>query len=204
MIKALLAAAVLMTTVLPAAAHEEESENLIISHPWSRATAPNQKVGAVFMEIQSKTGKPDRLIGGSTPDAEKVEIHNHIKDGDVMRMRRVDGVDIPAKGSVKLAPGGYHVMLMGLKAPLLEETVIPLTLTFEQAGDVEIEAVIESAGARGAASAPMKKMKTSTMDTMMKEGAMEHGAGHSAMQNEGHGTGKGSVHSQEHKDGSAK
>lgn len=200
MIKVLLAAAIVMSTMLPVAAHEEESENLIISHPWSRATAPNQKVGAVFMEIRSKTGQPDRLIGASSPDAEKVEIHNHIKDGDVMRMRQVDGVDVPADGSVELAPGGYHVMLLGLKAPLFEETVIPLTLKFEKAGNVEIEAIVEAAGARAASSAPMKKMEMKTMDIMMKEGAMDHGSGHG-----GHkATKHDSDHDQEHKHGSSK
>jgi len=185
MLKILLAATLVFTTILPAAAHEEGSENLVISHPWSRATAPNQKVGAVFMKIRNKTDVTDHLIGGSTPDAAKVEIHNHIKDGNVMRMRRVESVEIPANGSVELAPGGFHVMLMGLKAPLFEETVVPLTLTFKNAGDVEIEAVIEAAGARTATSAPMK-MKTK--DIMMKEGAMEH---------EGQ-------HGQDHKTGSAK
>lgn len=195
MIKILLAAAIVMSTILPAAAHEEESENLIISHPWSRATAPSQKVGVVFMEISSKTGKPDRLIGGSTPDAEKVEIHNHVKDGDVMRMRRVDGVDVPANGSIKLEPGGYHVMLLGLKTPLFEETVIPLTLIFEKAGTVEIEAVVEAAGARAAATAPMKKMKTKTMDIMMKEGEMDHESTHGNQKPAAHGN----DHDQGHK-----
>jgi copper(I)-binding protein len=175
MIKILLAAAILATTILPALAHEEKSETLSISHPWSRATAPNQKVGAVFMEIKTRNGEADRLVGGSSPDAEKVEIHNHIMDSGVMRMRRIDGVDIPAEGSVELAPGGFHVMLLGLKAPLLEETVIPLTLIFEKAGAVEIEAVVEAAGARGASGTSMKH---DGMKMDMKDGGMKHGSGH--------------------------
>lgn len=176
MLKTLLAAVIMLTATLPATAHTEESEHLTISHPWSRATAPNQKVGAVFMEISTRDGKADRLIGGSTPDAEKVEIHNHVMDGDVMRMRRIDGVDIPAEGSVTLAPGGYHVMLIGLKGPLLEENVIPLTLIFENAGKVEIEAVVEAAGARGASGSPMPKMDMKH-DGMEKQG-MKPGGGH--------------------------
>jgi hypothetical protein len=141
----------------PVWAHEEKSEHLTISHPWSRATAPSQKVGAVFMTIKTNGNSLDRLIGAQSPDAETVQIHNHTMDNGVMRMRRVDGVTIPADGEAVLAPGGFHIMLIGLKAPLFEETVIPLTLVFEKAGKVEIEAVIEAAGARQATS-PNKPM----------------------------------------------
>lgn len=140
----------------PATAHEEKSGDFTISHPWSRATAPSQKAAAVFMEIHNHGQTSDRLIGGASPDAERVEIHGHFRDGDIMRMRRVDGVEIPAGGSARLAPGGFHVMLMGLKGPLLEETVIELILTFEKAGEVEIEAVVEAAGAAGTSAAGEK------------------------------------------------
>ena len=122
MIRILLAVNVLLASVLPVNAHEEKSEHLVISHPWSRATAPSQKVGAVFMEVQTRTDHGDRLIGASSPDAEKVGIHNHVRSGDVMRMHQIEGIDIPAEGSVKLEPGGMHLMLIGLKAPLFEET----------------------------------------------------------------------------------
>ncbi|MEP4377846.1 MAG: copper chaperone PCu(A)C [Alphaproteobacteria bacterium] len=150
----------------PAGAHEEKSEHLTISHPWSRATAPSQKVGAVFMTIKTKGNNTDRLIGARSPDAETVQIHNHTMVDGVMRMRPVDGVTIPAEGEAVLEPGGFHIMLIGLKAPLFEETVIPLTLEFENAGKVEIEAVIEAAGARqpSAATKPMP--------------STNHGAGH--------------------------
>lgn len=158
----------------PALAHEEKSEHLTISHPWSRATASSQKVGAVFMTIATNGDRTDRLIGGESPDAETVQIHGHSMDGDVMRMRPVDGVPIPATGEAVLEPGGFHVMLIGLKAPLFEETVIPLTLIFEKAGKVEIEVVIKEAGARKASgsSEPMSGGK----DSMGKQGG--HG-GHS-------------------------
>ncbi len=176
MLKLVFAAALLVTSVFPATAHEEKSETLTIIHPWSRATAPSQKVGAVFMEIKSSTGKTDRLIGASSPDADITELHGHIREGDIMRMRRVEGgIEVPAKGSVKLAPGGFHVMLIGLKAPLFEETTIPLTLTFEHAGPVEIEAVVESAGSSGSSGAEkMEKMDHMKMDH--KKGSMPHGA----------------------------
>lgn len=132
----------------PAWAHKEKSEHLTISHPWSRATASSQKVGAVFMTITTNGSNEDRLIGAQSPDAETAQIHGHTMVNDVMRMRPVDGVAIPADSEAVLEPGGFHIMLIGLKAPLFEETVIPLTLEFEKAGKVEIEVVIEAAGAR--------------------------------------------------------
>lgn len=149
LLAALVVAAATFGTDWSAQAHEEKFEDLAISHPWSRATASNQKVGAVFMEIETKTGRPDRLIGASTPDAEKVEIHDHVRSGDVMRMRRIESLDIPAEGAAKLSPGGQHLMLIGLKAPLFEDTVFPMSLTFEKAGTVEIEVIVEAAGAGG-------------------------------------------------------
>ncbi len=152
----------------PVWAHEEKSENLTISHPWSRATAPSQKVGAVFMSIKTNGNNEDRLIGAESPDAETVQIHGHTMVNDVMRMRPVDGVDIPGTGEAVLAPGGFHIMLIDLKAPLFEETVIPLTLVFEKAGKVEIEAVIEAAGAG---------QSTTAADSMTTEGnGAKHGA----------------------------
>jgi len=147
----------------PALAHEEKSEHLTISHPWSRATAPSQKVGAVFMTITTNGNNTDRLIGAQSPDAETVQIHGHTMDNGIMRMRPVDGIPVPADGEAVLAPGGFHIMLIGLKAPLFEETVIPLTLIFETAGQVEIEAVIEAAGARQP-SALAKPMSTEDKD----------------------------------------
>lgn len=156
MLKILLTTTAILATVLPANAHEEKSDKLTITHPWTRATAPSQKVGVVFMEIETTTGKADRLLFASSPDAEKVEIHGHTREGDIMRMRRLEsGIEVPAKGSVKLAPGNFHIMLIGLTAPLLEETTIPLMLTFKNGGTVSIEAVVESAGSGGSSAKPM-------------------------------------------------
>jgi copper(I)-binding protein len=153
----LLILAVLAATVPPALAHEEKSEHLTISHPWTRATAPTQKTGVVYMEISANASKPDRLIGAFSPDAEITQIHGMQQDGDILRMRTVEAVEIPAEGKAELKPGGTHIMLIGLKAPLFEETVIPLTLTFERAGKVEIEAVVEAPAARAASSPGQEK-----------------------------------------------
>ncbi|MBO6782833.1 MAG: copper chaperone PCu(A)C [Alphaproteobacteria bacterium] len=164
MIKTTITALALLATLAatPATGHEEKTGSFTISHPWARATASSQTAGAVFMEIHNHGDTDDRLVGAASPDAERVEIHGHLRDGDVMRMRRVDGIEVPAGGTAVLAPGGFHVMLMGLKSPLFEDTLTELTLTFEKAGDIEIEVVVEAAGATGASSAT---------------GKMDHGSG---------------------------
>ncbi len=161
MIRTLIAALTVLLTVSAAQAHEEKTGDLVISHPWTRATASTQKVGAVFMKIENHGNSADRLIGASSPDAETVEVHGHFMDGDVMRMRRVDGVVVPAEGTATLAPGGYHIMLIGLKALLLEETQIELTLEFEHAGKIEIDAIVEAPSYQGPGKG-MGSMKTGT------------------------------------------
>lgn len=149
-----LALIVALTTLAPAAfAHEEKSEHLRISQPWTRATASTQKAGAVYMKISTNGSEPDRLIGASSPKAEITQIHGMKQDADILRMRAVEAVEIPADGEAELKPGGTHIMLIGLKAPLFEKTVISLTLIFERAGEVEIEAVVEAPAARAASSA---------------------------------------------------
>ena len=118
-----------------------------IEDPWSRATAPGAKVGAGYMKITS--GAADRLVGASTPAAQRVELHVTMKEGDVMRMREVKAYDIPAKGGFELKPGGAHLMLVDLKAPLKEGTKVPVTLRFEKAGEVKVELQVRALGASG-------------------------------------------------------
>ncbi len=135
-----------------AQAHEHTKGPLTVVHPWSRATAPSQKAGGVFLKIKNASDQPDRLIGVESDLSEVVSLHAMIRDGDVMKMRPVDGgVEVPANGEAVLAPGGIHVMLIGLREQLIKETTIPLTLIFERAGRIEIDAVVESAGSRGPA-----------------------------------------------------
>lgn len=123
---------------------------LTIVQPWSRATAPSQKAGGVFLRIENAGDRPDRLIGIETELADTASLHAMIRDGEVMKMRPVaGGLEVPANGQVVLAPGGRHVMLIGLRAQLVKDTAIPLTLIFERAGRIEIEAVVEAAGSRG-------------------------------------------------------
>ena len=123
-----------------------------IEKPWTRATAPGAQVGAGYMTIRN-AGAADRLIGASSPAAAKVELHTHVNDNGVMKMREVPGgYEIPAKGSFELKPGGAHLMFMNLKAPLKEGDKVPVTLKFEKAGEVKTELPV---GGMGSGSAPM-------------------------------------------------
>lgn len=118
-----------------------------IGDPWTRATPPGSKIGAGYMTIRSTVA--DRLVGAATPAAARVELHVTEKKGDVMRMRQVKAYDIPAGGSFELSPGGAHLMLVDLKAPLQEGAKVPVTLRFEKAGEVEVELQVRALGASG-------------------------------------------------------
>ena len=118
-----------------------------IENAWSRATAPGAKVGAGYFTIRNKSAAPDRLLGASSPAAARVETHVIEKQGEVLRMREVKGYAVPAKGSFELKPGGPHLMLVDIKAPLKEGDRVPLTLKFEKAGEVAVELRVERLGA---------------------------------------------------------
>lgn len=121
--------------------------NIRIRQPFARATPA--KVGGVFMTLQNSGVAADRLVKAESPVAASVELHTHIKDGDAMRMRPVSDIPVPAGGTTKLEPGGYHIMLIGLKQPLKEGERVPLTLTFEKGGSITIEVPVQKAGAAG-------------------------------------------------------
>lgn len=141
-----LAAALLST---PASAHEYKLGALDIDHPWSRATLPGAKVAAGYLTIRNGGSEPDRLVSVSAEISGRGEVHEMaVKDG-VMTMRRLaDGLEIPAGGEVKLAPGSYHIMFLELKTPAVEGTKFPGTLTFEKAGALDVEFSVEKAGGK--------------------------------------------------------
>ncbi len=114
---------------------------------WARATAPGQAVGAAYATLTSPA--PDRLVGVQTPITPRAELHTMTMDGSVMRMRPVNGVALPAGQPVALAPGGTHIMLMDLKAPLKPGEHFPLTLRFAHAAPVTVDVPVEPIGARG-------------------------------------------------------
>ncbi len=120
-----------------------------IEKPWARATAPGAKVAGGYMVIRNAGAAGDKLVSASSPVAAKVELHVHINDNGVMRMREVKGYDVPAKGAFELKPGGAHLMFMNLKRPLKEGEKVPVTLKFEKAG--ELKAEFQVGGMGGAA-----------------------------------------------------
>jgi copper(I)-binding protein len=134
-LSALLVAAGLMLA-LPALAQVR------VDGAWARPTVPGQQGGGGFLSLTSSGG--DRLIGGSTPLAQRFELHTMAMKGDVMEMRQIDAIELPAGKTVELKPGGLHVMFIGLKQPLALGTRVPVTLRFEKAGEVQVEFEVAS------------------------------------------------------------
>jgi periplasmic copper chaperone A len=111
-----------------------------IAGAFSRATLPNAPVGAGYLVITNKGATDDRFVSASAAFAGETQLHTMTMEGDVMKMNELgDGIVIPAGGSVTFAPGGNHVMFMKLTQPLVEGTQIPVTLTFEKAGSIEVQ-----------------------------------------------------------------
>ncbi len=141
-----LVGAVMAAALLPMAvhAHEYRVGDVEIGHPWAKATAGQAVNGAAYLTLADKGSAADRLLSAQTPAAEKAELHTHLMEDGVMKMRRIDGVDLPAGGAlVEFKPGGLHIMLLGLKAPLKEGDKVPLTLTFEKAGTVTVDIAVQ-------------------------------------------------------------
>ncbi len=118
--------------------------DISLDHPWSRATPANAPVGAGYVSIRNSGVAADRLVSATADVAGKVEIHEMAMDGGVMKMRQVQGIDIPAGKSAELKPGGYHLMFMGLKQPLKAGDTVKGSLTFEKAGTVPVEFKVEA------------------------------------------------------------
>ena len=116
---------------LPLAAYAQSAQSVEVKEAWVRGTVPAQKVTGAFMEITGKSAA--RLVSADSPVAAAVEIHKMTMQNGVMKMFPVDGIDIPAGKTVKLAAGGYHVMLMGIKQQMKPGDRVPLKLTFELA-----------------------------------------------------------------------
>jgi copper(I)-binding protein len=129
-------------------AQAQSSGSIVIEKPFSRATPSGAKIGAGYMTITNKGNAADRLVSASSPVAGKVEIHEMAMQDNVMKMRALaNGLSIEAGKTVSLAPGGYHLMLMDLKAPLKIGDKVPVTLNFEKAGKVDVTLDVGSIGA---------------------------------------------------------
>jgi len=131
--KMVTATILLATALLASVAHAQ----ITVQDAWMRATPPGAKIAAGYLTIRN-AGSADRLVGATSPAAERVETHVTARDGDMMRMREVKGYDVPAKGTLELKPAGAHLMLVNIKAPLKEGTSVPVTLMFQNAGDIKV------------------------------------------------------------------
>lgn len=148
--RALLGAALLPLVAASAHAQETTAGALRIASPWTRAAGAGA-TGVGYMAIRNTGSTPDRLVAARSAAARVVELHTHIRDGDIMRMRPVAAIDLPPGQEVRLQPSGFHLMLIGLSAALRQGERVPVTLVFERAGEVEVQFSVESAGARGPA-----------------------------------------------------
>lgn len=140
--------AALVLAAIPASAHDYAAGDIAILHPWTRAAGANGN-GAGFLRLRNGGTQPDRLLSATSPAARVVELHTMERDGDVMRMRPVRDIAVAPGATVELRPGGFHIMLIGLTAPMAQGGRVPLTLRFERAGEVQVELAVEAAGARG-------------------------------------------------------
>jgi copper(I)-binding protein len=142
------------------------SNTITIEHPWARATPAGAKTGAAYVTLINTGPSADRLLGATSPMAEKIQFHSVLEEVGVSRMREMPAVEIAAGAKVVFKPGDMHMMMVGLKQPLKEGQTIPLALRFEKAGNVDVTVSVAKVGA----------MQPGDMDGLM------HGAG-KAMQN---------------------
>ncbi|OAN53145.1 hypothetical protein A6A04_14400 [Paramagnetospirillum marisnigri] len=143
--KTILLAAALLLSALPAIAADIQ-----VSGAFMRAAPVAGGNGAAFLTVTNH-GADDRLVSAEASISRTVELHTHVKDGDVFRMRKVESIAVPAHGAAELKPGGDHIMFIGLTAPAKEGTKVALTLVFEKAGKIEVDVPVLAPGAMGAA-----------------------------------------------------
>jgi copper(I)-binding protein len=142
--------AVLVPLCSAASAEEYKLGALTIKDPWARATPKGASVGGGYVIVTNNGPEPDRLIGASLADAGRVELHEMSMVGSVMKMRPVtDGMEIKPGETVGLKPGGYHMMFLNLRNPLVQGEMVDGTLVFQKAGTVQVKFKVESIGAMG-------------------------------------------------------
>lgn len=123
------------------------ADNIAVQDPYVRLAPPNAPTTGAFMVIRNNGDKDVKLVKVSNPASKVTELHNHINEGGVMKMRPVPVLEIKAKGDVVLKPGGYHVMMIDLKAPLKEGDVVPITLGFGDGSSKVVDAKVTRASA---------------------------------------------------------
>ena len=162
---AILAASVLALFAANATyAHDYHVKDLTIFHPWARPAAEGQN-GAVYLTIKNEGKEGDKVLSAESPAAAKSELHETRDENGVMKMRAVkDGVEVKPGSSLEFKPGGYHLMLFDLKKPLEEGAKVPLTITLEKAGAINVEIKVEKTAPGTAEAMPMDMHGMKGMD----------------------------------------
>ncbi|MEN9657676.1 MAG: hypothetical protein RL571_1141 [Pseudomonadota bacterium] len=138
-------ALLLASSVLSVSAfsHEYKAGDIRVVHPFSVPTLPGKDVGAAYIGLENK-GEADVLLAASTERAERVELHTMSMEGDVMKMRQINELEVKAGETIKMKPGmGYHLMMFGLKQPLKAGDKFPLKLQFKKSGAVEVSVMVQ-------------------------------------------------------------
>lgn len=140
----------LSAAIAAASAVSAFAGGIMATDAYAFATAESAKAGGAYVSLKSH-GDADRLVAAKSDVAKRVEIHEHQNDDGVMRMREVEGgIELPAGGAIEMKPGGYHVMLMGLNAPLTDGQSFPVTLVFESGTEMTVDIAVKERGAHGA------------------------------------------------------
>jgi copper(I)-binding protein len=150
LLNTLLVATASLSMATTAQAQNAKVGSVQIENAYTRATVPGQQVAGGFMKIENK-GAADQLISASSPVSGEVQLHEMAMDGNVMKMRQVKEVAVPAGATVELKPGGLHLMFMNIKAPLVGGETVPVKLKFAKAGEVEVKFPVNAMGAHGGA-----------------------------------------------------
>jgi copper(I)-binding protein len=150
LLKALLISTVGFGLAGMAQAQSAKVGSVQIENAYTRSTVPGQMAAGGFMKIENK-GAVDQLISASSPVAGEVQLHEMAMEGNVMIMRQVKEVVVPAGGAVELKPGGMHLMFINIKAPLTAGETVPVKLKFAKAGEVEVKMPVNAMGAQGGA-----------------------------------------------------
>jgi copper(I)-binding protein len=142
-----LACTVILACLTASTAHSQDA-NVVVTQAWSRATPGGSKVAGGYLTIENKGSVADKLLSASTEAAKKIEIHEMAVTDGVMTMRPVErGLMIEARHAVKFAPGGLHLMIVGLVTPLVQGNKLPVMLTFEKAGEIAVSFDVRAMGA---------------------------------------------------------
>lgn len=147
-------AAVLAAALAAGAAAHGHGGSIHVDDAWSRELPPVSRNGAAYLSVRNAGATADALVGADTPVAARAEVHEHVMHGGVMRMQPVDALSLPPGETVRMAPGGLHLMLFDLKAPLRRGERFPVTLRFRDAPALEVQVEVRGPGGEPAHAAP--------------------------------------------------